>query len=344
MTESKLQPIYWRDDRIFIIDQTKLPFCYQLLTITTPEELVAAIKQLSIRGAPALGIAAAFGITLGLKDYRTASYNEFSLRFAQLSELFLHSRPTAVNIRWSIERLDKIVKTSTASPPETIWNKLLHEAQTIQAEDLFLSRLLAENGLALIPAKAKLMTHCNTGGLATGGYGTALGIIFRAHQQGYDLHVYVNETRPLLQGARLTAWELKQWGIPFTLITDNMAAYVMQTVGIDAVLVGADRIARNGDTANKIGTYALAIQAAYHRVPFYVVAPFSSVDLTTADGRAIEIEQRAPTEVTRVMTNPIVPDDYPALSPAFDVTPAKLISAIITEKGVYRYPYNLAEK
>jgi methylthioribose-1-phosphate isomerase len=338
-----LKPIFWRRGRLYIIDQTQLPFKKIIQEIKTAEEMVSAIQCLAIRGAPALGIAAAYGVVVGLKPYSHAPFQEFLNQFERITSLLIASRPTAVNIRWALEKLRQVLDQSCNDSTSAIWARLDAEARRIHLADLQCSQAIAENGLRLLPRQAKILTHCNTGSLATGGYGTALGIIFKAHQSGYRVQVFVDETRPLLQGARLTAWELEQWGIPFTVITDNMAAYVMQKIGLDAVIVGADRIACNGDTANKIGTLALAIQAAYHGIPFYVSAPFSSVDVGAPNGQAIPIEQRSASEIQHLQGIPIIPATWNTLSPAFDITPAELITAIITEKGIYHHPYHLSE-
>lgn len=342
--KTPLRPIFWRRERLFIIDQTALPFEYKILEIKSAEDLVAAIQRLAIRGAPALGVAAAYGLVLGLKPFRHANSDLFFEKLNYFSALLVGSRPTAVNISWALTRLNQVAQQFRHEHPNAIWQRLRQTARQIHNEDLQKGAAIATNGLQFIPQKARLLTHCNTGSLATGGSGTALGIIFKAHQAGRQIHVFVDETRPLLQGARLTAWELHQAGIPFTLITDNMAAYVMERYGIDAVLVGADRIARNGDTANKIGTYNLAILAAYHHIPFYVVAPSSSIDGALPDGAAITIEQRSSQEVTHFQGQALVPPEWDAISPAFDITPAHLITAIITENGCYQKPFNFAEK
>lgn len=338
-----LKPIFWRNERLYIIDQTKLPFQKEILEIKTAEEMVRAIKCLAIRGAPALGIAAAYALVIGLKPYRADPRQQFQAHFSRIAESLIASRPTAVNIQWAVTRLAQCLSKMPAISSAEAWEKLNAEARLIHLEDIQRGQAIAEHGLSLLPHQAKLLTHCNTGSLATGGYGTALGIIFRAHQAGHQLQVFVDETRPLLQGARLTAWELQQLGIPFTVITDNMAAYVMQKIGLYAVLVGADRIARNGDTANKIGTLALAIQATHYGIPFYVAAPFSSVDVNIPNGQAIPIEQRSAAEVRNLQGISIIPTTWDALAPAFDITPAELITAIITEKGIFRHPFNLSE-
>jgi len=334
-----IKPLFWEKDRLFIVDQTLLPTIYQRIEIHNHLEMADAIKRLAIRGAPAIGIAAAAGLVVGLKPYIHCSSPEFLSKLYEIAEILNRTRPTAVNLSWALKRMKRVAESEKHKPASEIWERLLHEAVNIHTEDINMCRQISQNGQNIIPEKANLLTHCNTGGLATGGLGTALGIIITAHQTRKNIHVYVDETRPLLQGARLTAWELTEEHVPFTLISDNMAAYIMVTRKIDAVILGADRIAANGDTANKIGTYGLAVLANYHKVPFYVAAPTSTIDPNIASGDQIVIEERGGGEVREVFGKPIAPGNCPAVSPAFDVTPNHLISGIITEKRIFRHPY-----
>lgn len=334
-----IQPIFWENDTLWIVDQTLLPAEYKKIEIHDHNEMADAIKRLSIRGAPAIGIAAAFGLVLGLKPFTNASKDLFLSKLAEISDILRNTRPTAVNLSWALQRMKNLAQSLTDAPVPMIWKRLLNEAQQIHQEDIDMCLRIAQNGQSLIPQNAGILTHCNTGGLATGGLGTALGIIITAHKSGKNIHVFVDETRPLLQGARLTAWELIQENVPFTLISDNMAAYIMSSGKTDAVIVGADRIAANGDTANKIGTYGLAVLAKYHHVPFYIAAPSSTIDPLISSGKEIVIEERSDAEVREIFGVKIAPEDCPAISPAFDVTPNSLITAIITEQQIFRPPY-----
>lgn len=335
-----IQPIFWKDDRLLIVDQTQLPEKYSLIEIKSHSDIVAAIKKLAIRGAPAIGIAAAFGLVIGMKQYIHSSREDFFLQVNKISDTLIKTRPTANNLSWAINKINKVLENYQNLPLPKLWDKMLSEAKAIHNEDIQMCRKISDYGNTLIPQKAKILTHCNAGGLATGGFGTALGIIIRAHQSGKDVHVFVDETRPLLQGARLTAWELTEEKVPFTLCTDNMAAHIMATENLNNVIVGADRIAANGDTANKIGTYGLAVLADYHNIPFYVAAPSSTIDSGIQSGKEIIIEQRSSEEITHISGKQIAPHNCPAISPAFDITPANLITAIISEKGIHQPPYN----
>ncbi len=317
-----------------IIDQTLLPTEQRMLDIETPEQMWEAIRSLRIRGAPAIGIAAAMGVVLGLRGRTFADAAEIVARVDQVADYLATSRPTAVNLFWALERMKRVARTQAEVGPEDLVRRLLAEAEAIRAEDAALCRRIAENGADLLPNQGGVLTHCNTGGLATAELGTALGVIVAAVARGKDLHVYVDETRPLLQGARLTTWELAQWGIAHTLICDGAAAHLMREGKVHAVVVGADRIAANGDVANKIGTYGLAVLARFHGVPFYVAAPHSTFDLDLTSGSQIPIEYRSDDEVRTVRGVPIAPQQTAALNPAFDVTPAELIAAIITDRGV----------
>jgi len=334
-----VKTIEWLDGKVRIIDQTQLPTRLVYLDIQDPETMAEAIKSLRIRGAPAIGIAAAFGVVLGAYQFRGSDPTAFRRHVATVIEKLANTRPTAVNLFWALERMRRVLFFHQTEPVEEIRAKLLAEAQKILEEDKDTCRRMGYYGAQLLPDPATVLTHCNAGGLATADFGTALGVIYAAYEQGKRIRVFADETRPLLQGARLTAWELQASGIDVTVICDNMAAFLMQQGKIDCVLVGADRIARNGDVANKIGTYNLAVLAHYHKIPFYVVAPFSSFDLTLATGQQIPIEQRSPEEVTEGFGVRTAPPGVNAYNPAFDLTPHNLVTAIITEKGIIRPPF-----
>ena len=334
-TLTQVYPIIWESDRASLIDQTRLPDEYTRVEITTYQQMAAAIKTMIVRGAPAIGIAAAYGLYLGAREIQTSDRQEFFNQLETIAKILRATRPTAVNLFWAI---DQMLQTATATPGtiEEIKTALLHKANTIREDDIKTCFAIGEAGLIVLPEtpeKLNILTHCNTGSLATGGYGTALGVIRSAWNSGRLNRVYADETRPRLQGAKLTTWECVQDQIPVTLISDNMAAHCMKQGLIHAVIVGADRITANGDAANKIGTYSLAIVAKYHRVPFFVAAPLSTVDFKLATGDEIPIEERDPTEVYQVGTTRICPEGVEFFNPAFDVTPAELITAIITEKG-----------
>ncbi|MBN2601320.1 MAG: S-methyl-5-thioribose-1-phosphate isomerase [Candidatus Marinimicrobia bacterium] len=335
-----IKPLFWEDNRLFIVDQTLLPLEYKQIEIKNHLDMADAVKRLAIRGAPAIGIAAAAGLVVGLKSFINSGSTIFLEKLDEITAILNSTRPTAVNLSWALKRMKSVAKSMKHKPVPDIWDRLYQEALTIHQEDIAMCQAIARHGQNLIPEKANILTHCNTGGLATGGLGTALGIIITAYQNGKDIHVYVDETRPLLQGARLTAWELTEEKVPYTLISDNMAAYVMSTQNIDAVIVGADRIAANGDTANKIGTYGLAVLADFHNVPFYIAAPSSTIDPGIQSGQQITIEERDGNEVRNLFGTQISPMNSKAISPAFDVTPNKLIAGIITEKGRFGTPYN----
>ena len=333
----QVQPVAWRDGIVAILDQTQLPERVVIEEFDDWRGVAAAIRAMKVRGAPAIGIAAAYGLVLAAHQIPVGTMEAFRAAFGEVCAAFAQTRPTAVNLFGAIKRLQQVVAQSHT--PDEARARLLSEAQAIQREDYEADYAMARHGAALLPANARVLTICNTGALATGGIGTALGVIRVAFQQGKLHHVYACETRPRLQGLKLTAWELLQEGIPFEVITDSAAGTLMAQGRVDAVLAGADRIAANGDTANKIGTYTLAVLAQYHRIPFYIVAPETTIDPTTPDGAAIPIEYRDATEITHISGLQIAPTGAPALNPAFDVTPASLITAIITEKGVYRAPY-----
>jgi methylthioribose-1-phosphate isomerase len=320
-------PIRWEGDILKLLDQTLLPTEEVWLDCREPEQVADAIRRLAVRGAPAIGVAAAYGLVLGAD------------RFDEVSSLLRSTRPTAVNLGWALDRGRQVFERTRDEGPEAIRRALLDWARELQAEDVRINRRIGEHGAALFGEGTRVLTHCNTGSLATAGYGTALGIIQSAWTGGRVGMVWVDETRPLLQGARLTAWELKRLGIPFQLVTDSSAGMLMKQGLVDRIVVGADRIAANGDTANKIGTYTVAVLAYRHGVPFYVAAPLSTVDRSTPNGDAIPIEERQAREVTEVFGTRVAPDDTQAMNFAFDVTPAELITAIVTEVGVLEPPY-----
>ncbi len=334
-----IKTIEWRNGRVIIIDQTKLPLEELYLEISDYRELADAIKLLKIRGAPVIGIAGAFGVCLGANEVETENLSDFKLRMTKIINELAATRPTAVNLFWALDRMKTVIESNAGMKPAEIKLKLLDEAIRILEEDRETCRLMGEHGAALLKDGNTVLTHCNAGALATGGIGTALGVIFTAVKQGKKIKVYADETRPLLQGARLTTWELMKAGIDVTLICDNMAAWVMKQGWIDCVMVGADRIAANGDAANKIGTYNLAVLANYHQIPFYVVAPKSTFDLNLKSGKEIPIEQRASEEVTEGFGKQTAPCDVSVYNPAFDVTSNELITAIVSEKGICYPPF-----
>jgi methylthioribose-1-phosphate isomerase len=326
------------DGLVRLIDQTLLPNEFVYMDCHTDDELVDAIKRLCVRGAPAIGVAAAMGLVLGVRNAKPASAEELMAALTVSSRKLAASRPTAVNLFWALDRMGRKARSVQGRPAGEILQALLGEAREIMAEDDRLCRGIGRHGAELVSDGDRILTHCNAGGLATSGYGTALAVMFTAHEQKKSFRVYADETRPLLQGARLTTWELMRAGIDTVLICDDMAGAVMKAGMVNKVIVGADRIAANGDTANKIGTYTLAVLARHHQVPFYIAAPSSTFDLSIADGSEIPIEERAPEEVTEPFGCRIAPEGVAVYSPAFDVTPAALIAGIITEKGVIRRP------
>jgi len=322
-----------------MIDQTLLPSDYKVISCETLESVWEAIKMLRVRGAPALGVAAAYGVVTGLRDCKDCEREEFDAKLKQVSDYIATSRPTAVNLFWALERMQRVASGCGQMSSSELWGRLFEEAENIRKEDERMCRSIGEHGQTLLPDKATVMTHCNAGALATAGIGTALSVVYAAQQAGKKIHVYADETRPLLQGSRITAWELMQNGVDVTVICDNMAAVVMKTKGVDCVVVGADRIAANGDAANKIGTYGLSILAKEHGVSFYVAAPLSTIDRSLKSGDEIPIEERDPDEIRRGHGKLTAPESVPVFNPAFDVTPAKNIKAIITDKGVLYPPY-----
>lgn len=336
-----LPTIEWEGDiggRVRLIDQTLLPTELKFVYCEDIKSIWHAIKTLMVRGAPAIGIAAAMGVVLGIKDIYAKNTDAFLKELKQVTTYLGTSRPTAVNLFWGLARMERVAQENKGKSVQEIKEVLLREALKIQDEDKVICRQIGENGVGLIKDGSGILTHCNAGGLATADYGTALAVLFKAKEQGKRIAVYADETRPLLQGARLTAWELLHAGIDVTLICDNMAAHVMKLGKVQCVIVGADRIAANGDTANKIGTFGVSILAKEHGIPFYVAAPVSTFDLTIKSGDEIPIEERSPEEVTNGFGKKTAPEGIRVFNPAFDVTPAKNITAIITEKGVIQKP------
>jgi methylthioribose-1-phosphate isomerase len=336
--ETSVVPLRWEGDldngTLFMLDQRRLPKEEFWHEMSTAAEVAGGIRDMIIRGAPAIGIAAAFGVFLGVRETGEAT--------DELFDMLADTRPTAVNLFWALERVRALLAANPDDSAEARLQRLFGEANAIFADDRANNLAMGEHALPLFGDSVEILTHCNTGGLATGGYGTALGIIRALHAAGKLKHVWVDETRPYLQGARLTAWELMRDDIPCTLITDNMAAHFMQQGRVQGVVVGTDRVAANGDVANKIGTYGLAVLCAHHDIPFYVGAPISTIDLQTASGDDIEIEQRSAREVTHVYDAQIAPDGVQVAHPAFDVTPAELVTGIITEHGVATAPYDIS--
>ena len=332
----------WLGDRVVLLDQRRLPADEVYLECRTWHEVAEAIRTLAVRGAPAIGVAAACGVALAARESTARTARELSADLEAAMAGLGTTRPTAVNLFWALERMRRLVRKHLGGSVDELRAGLAAEAEEILEEDIASNRRLGAHGARLIPPDARILTHCNAGGLATAGYGTALGVVRGAVEAGLHPFVWVDETRPVLQGARLTAWELAREGIPHTVIADVAAASIMAQGEVDLVVVGADRIAANGDTANKIGTYGLAVLAQAHAIPFYVAAPFSTIDRALADGSAIPIEERDPREVQELAGRRIVPSASPACNPAFDVTPARLITAIVTERGVFRSPYAFA--
>ena len=339
------QTLEWTDSGVRFLDQTKLPTEEIYVNCTTYQQVADVIRNMVVRGAPAIGVAAGLGIALGVKNSKAESVGELKKDFDEICDTIGKTRPTAVNLFWAIRRMQQKFESLRVRPVAQIKQAIIEEGQRMHAEDIAINQAMGRHGATLMPASGGILTHCNAGALATAGYGTALGVIRAAVEQGKKLHVYADETRPFLQGSRLTAWELVKDGIPTTVISDNMSGAVMRQGKIGAVVVGADRIAANGDVANKIGTYTVAILAKEHGIPFYVAAPISTVDLETPDGSKIPIEQRSSTEVTHIAGKAITPAGVQIENPAFDVTPAKLVTAIVTERGIARAPYerSLAE-
>jgi methylthioribose-1-phosphate isomerase len=330
-------PVRWQDNRVLLIDQNRLPNEYTHVEISRVEDMAEAITTMIVRGAPAIGVAAAYGMYLGAREITTTDRSEFLIKLVEIGKMLRATRPTAVNLFWAIDLMEKTAAAATGTTAE-ISQQLLLAAQKINAEDIETCKAIGAHGLAALPTSPNqlcLLTHCNAGALATAGYGTALGVVRSAWTEGRLARLYADETRPRLQGARLTSWECVQEGIPVTVISDNMAAHCMKQGLIDAVVVGADRIAANGDAANKIGTYSLALVAKAHNIPFFVAAPVSTIDFSLTDGSLIPIEERHPSELYQIGETIICPPGVEFFNPAFDVTPAALIQAIITEFGAF---------
>ncbi|HEY9698691.1 MAG TPA: S-methyl-5-thioribose-1-phosphate isomerase [Trichocoleus sp.] len=335
---SQVFPVFWYQDHVRLIDQTNLPQEFAVVEISRLDDMVLAIKTMIVRGAPAIGIAAAYGMYLGARETQTSDRDQFLTHLEQVAQKLRATRPTAVNLFWAIERMLRTARQTLGSV-DYIKEVMLKTAEAIRIEDIETCEAIGAQGLKVLPsqpAQLRLLTHCNAGALATGGYGTALGVVRSAWKEGRLERVYADETRPRMQGAKLTTWECVQEGIPVTLITDSMAAHCMKLGKIDAVVVGADRIAANGDAANKIGTYSVALIAQAHNVPFFVAAPLSTIDFSLANGDQIPIEERDPTEVYQIGDTRICPAGVEFYNPAFDVTPAELITAIITEYGAVK--------
>ncbi|GGH30313.1 methylthioribose-1-phosphate isomerase 1 [Paenibacillus segetis] len=335
-----IESVKYDGKKIILLDQTKLPLEEVYLEIETLKDLWDAIFELKVRGAPAIGIAAAYGVALGASQLTETEYVSFFEKYEEISDYLASSRPTAVNLFWALNRMKKTLMDNKNMAIPDIKQILHNEADAIKKDDAEICTAIGEYGLTLLQDGMTLLTHCNTGGIATAKYGTALAPIYLAKERGMDIKVFADETRPLLQGARLTAWELMKADVDVTLITDSMAAMVMQQGKVDAVIVGCDRIAANGDTANKIGTYGLAVLAQKHNIPFYVASPLSTIDMETSTGAEIPIEERSATEITHGLGKQTAPDGVKVFNPAFDVTPNELITAIITEKGIIQAPYS----
>jgi methylthioribose-1-phosphate isomerase len=327
-----IETIQWVDGAVVMIDQTRLPREEHYVTCTGYEQVAEAIRSMVIRGAPAIGVAAAMGVALGMQHSRLEDFDK-------ICETLAATRPTAVNLFWGIERMRQVFRSLHGRPLEEVRAELVREAQRIRLEDIAINECIGKNGAPLVPDGKTVLTHCNAGALATAGFGTALGVIRAAAASGKKIDVFADETRPFLQGARLTVWELQHDGIPTTLITDNMAGYFLHSGRIGCVIVGADRIAANGDVANKIGTYSVAVLARENQVPFYVAAPISTLDMTLQSGDQIPIEQRGAQEVTHLNGIPVAPHGTAVQNPAFDVTPNRYVTAIITERGLARAPF-----
>lgn len=328
--------IEWAGDRVRILDQNRLPLTVSYIDCTDYRMVADCIRNMNIRGAPAIGIAAAMGIALAAREIRAGSFEGFMEALEGVFSHMLSTRPTAVNIRWAVHRLRALLESRRSEPVERLQALLAGEAEEILREDVEVNRAIGRWGAALIKDGSRVLTHCNAGALATGGYGTATAPMFVAKEQGKRIRVFADETRPLLQGARLTAWELMQAGIPVTLITDSSAGALMKRGEVDLAIVGTDRTARNGDVANKIGTYTVAVLCREHGIPLYVAAPLSSIDFSMPSGQDIPIEERDPGEVTTIAGTRIAPEGVEVRNMAFDVTPAELVTAIITEKGVFK--------
>jgi methylthioribose-1-phosphate isomerase len=334
-----IQTLAWRNHRLFLLDQTKLPLTEVYVPCSTYQQVAKAISKMVVRGAPAIGVAAAFGIVLGARQCGAQDPQAFLRQIEKVGQALLTTRPTAINLRWAIERLKAVARQNIGKGVRAVQMDLQEEALRILEEDIQVNRAIGRHGKILVKDGFSILTHCNAGALATAGYGTALGVIRAAYEAGKRIHVFIDETRPFLQGSRLTAWELQKERIPCTLIADNMAGALMAQGKIDLAIVGADRIAANGDVANKIGTYSVAVLCHVHRIPFYVAAPLSTVDLRTPSGKEIPIEHRREEEITTLGGKRLAPENIRVFNPAFDVTPHRYIQGIITEKGILRKPF-----
>lgn len=336
---SMIKTIEFKDEKLYLLDQRKIPIETEFFVCKTFEEVDFAIKDMVVRGAPAIGAAAAYGVVLAAWQFVKCDKQDFVQKMREACDVLYSSRPTAVNLMWAVKRMRRVLDDNSSLKTQQIYEKLKEEADDIFNEDFATNKKIAEFGNTIVPQKASILTHCNTGALATTGYGTALGVVREAFYSGKDIFVYADETRPRLQGARLTAWELVQEGIPSKLIVDSAAATLIRDKKIDLVLVGADRIASNGDTANKIGTFMLSVVAKAYGVPFYIAAPTSTIDFDIETGKDIKIEERIAEEVTHISGVSIAPEGIDVYNPAFDVTPAENITGIITEKGIVAKPY-----
>lgn len=335
-----IAPIRWERHRLLLLDQRLLPVEERMREYTRSQDVADAIRTLVVRGAPAIGCAAAFGVALAARQSAAPDGDGLVADLEEAIKGLAATRPTAVNLFWALDRMRDVAEAHRALPVPALRERLLGEAQAILDEDVAANKALGAHGAALVPERARILTHCNAGALATAGYGTALGVIRAAHERGRVALVWVDETRPVMQGSRLTAWEMVKEGIPHRLIADVAAGFIMKQGEVDLVVVGADRIAANGDTANKIGTYSVAVLARHHNVPFYVAAPLSTIDPSIPSGAAIPIEERSDDEVRKIAGRQTAPSETPIYNPAFDVTPAELIAGIITERGVFRFPYS----
>ncbi|HAJ32956.1 MAG TPA: S-methyl-5-thioribose-1-phosphate isomerase [Candidatus Atribacteria bacterium] len=334
-----MKTIEWKDGKVFLIDQRKLPQKYEIINCSTYQEVAEAIKKMKIRGAPAIGVAAAFGMALAAYSSKAENYEIFIQDMEKAKKCLVLTRPTAVNLFWALERMMNLINIKKDVDLVRLKDIILQEAENIAGEDIEINKTMGRYGASLIKNGDNILTHCNAGALATVDHGTALGVIRTAFKEGKKIHVYVDETRPVLQGTRLTAWELMQEKIPFTLIADNMAGFLMSQKKINLIIVGADRIARNGDVVNKIGTYSLSVLARENKVPFYVAAPISTIDMSLKSGGEIPIEERDPKEVTHILGKQMAPAGVKVFNPAFDLTPNGYVEAIITEKGIIRKPF-----
>lgn len=334
-----MRTIKWKDGKVFLIDQRKLPLKYEIINCSTYQEVAEAIKKMKIRGAPAIGVAAAFGIALAAYSSKAGNYGEFIQDMERAKNYLALTRPTAVNLFRALDKMMNLINIKKDVDLFKLKDIILQEAENIAREDIEINKTMGKYGALLIKNGDNILTHCNAGALATVDYGTALGVIRTAFKEGKKLQVYVDETRPVLQGARLTTWELTQDKIPFTLITDNMAGFLIYRKKVDLIIVGADRIARNGDVVNKIGTYSLSVLARENKIPFYVAAPISTIDMSLKSGEEIPIEERNPKEVTHILGKQIAPAGVKVFNPAFDLTPNGYVEAIITEKGIIRKPF-----